>query len=140
MVCYDRLSLGLRLLLLSLWASLLLLFEEASKALSPALEKLLTRQTNDTSRNLFLDCRYTCSCGLSDLGCLLLLLLLQCLLLFNRFRDRLISLRLVGYLRQTLAILTFGHGHNRTATRCSIFVIKSRVGLLPEFCLVLHIE
>lgn len=133
-------SLSLRLLLLSLLASLLLLFEKACKALSPALEKLLTRQSNDTSRNLLLNCRYAGSSGLSNLGCLLLLLLLQCLLLLNRLRDRLISLLLIGHLRQTLVVLTFGHWHNRATARCSTFVVKSCVGLLSEFCLVLHIE
>ena len=140
MVFYDRLSLSLGILLLSLRASLLLLLEKASKALSPALEELLTRQSNNTTRNLLLNCRYTGSSGLSNLGCLLLLLFLQCLLLLNCLRDRLISLLLVSHLRQTLVILTFGHWHNRAAARCSIFAVKSCVGLLPQFCLVLHIE
>ena len=140
LVCYDRLSLSLRLLLLSLRASLLLLFEKACKALSPALEELLPRQSNDTSRNLLLNCRYAGSSGLLNLGCRLLLLLLQCLLLLNRLRDRLISLLLVSHLRQTLVVLTFSHWYYRAAARCSTFVVKSCVGLLPEFCLVLHIE
>ena len=135
------LTFSLRLLLLSLRTSLLLLFgEETSKALSPALEQLLARQSNDTRRNLLLDCRYACSCGLSDLGCLLLLLIFQCLLLFNCLRDRIFSLLLVGHLRQTLANLTFSHWYYSAAACCPTFIAKSCVGLLPEFGLVLHIE